>query len=57
MGVLVVIEGASKDDARTKVEAYMWDWHPAGYGTTVLNERELDDGHFEVTVWRGSSAD
>jgi hypothetical protein len=55
--VTVILEGKTKEEIDQKVESYLRNYHPAGYGTHIKNPVEQSNGEYVATGYRWSSCD
>lgn len=56
-GVTVTITGRSDYEVRANAKRYVDSYHPAGYGTHIVESGHWDGDLFVIKIWRAASCD
>jgi hypothetical protein len=54
--IKVILEASTEQELQKKIDAYLNNYHPAGYGTWVRRRYE-ENGMYKAEITRASSCD
>jgi hypothetical protein len=55
--VRIELWAKTKEELKDKIDSYYFNWPDEGYGTYILDPKQLEDGTWAATGSRGDSCD